>query len=634
MMNVTLRQDQLAAKSREFKERVGRTMNEVLERAAGAALDLYNTLVLLSQRPFDVSVSLVYAIAGAEEIPSGETIKNALAIGLNATLAYSAMKLGIASEQEAAAAMAQQLQNLGIVPPAEAPTITPAPLMPGEWGGFWLPSGGGTGFPATRDMQERARLMQRIRQDVLRAQLYNFRYYETALGRVEGFLPFPSAQSWRLPTPEEQELFAEQLRRFRTRPGIMEAAQEWLSAYRQQRLAEQLRAFRGTDIASLGAIGGVLPAKIMGVEGISGIAERLQDALRPTAEMQKALQQMADAAERAGKSLREIWGIAPTAFDASLYDEAAKALREYDVSAEKSNEAMRYMALTTGEANAQSEIFGLRARAAAEALEKGELSAAGFAVQMGLLAREDWSWVDRLMKVPSTETGLRHYMEVIERLASGEVQRAVGELPDQIAELQRQFSGESAAPEVDPFQVMIDRIQEVEGQSKTSFSEMEGHMTAWVDLSTLTIRGWREDFIKEIKQVETKMGEFTGRPWKVTITTSFGETGEGGGLSLSGPTIRGGFQAFQRGGYTGDGPPNQIAGVVHRGEFVISQDMLRQMRQGIAVPRLPVIMPGQGGGVTITGPIHVHGVENPAQLLEALEREAGRRNLRLMAARS
>jgi len=44
MANVTLKQDQLNARSREFKERFGKTVNEALETGAGAALDLYDAL--------------------------------------------------------------------------------------------------------------------------------------------------------------------------------------------------------------------------------------------------------------------------------------------------------------------------------------------------------------------------------------------------------------------------------------------------------------------------------------------------------------------------------------------------------------------------------------------------------------
>lgn len=50
--------------------------------------------------------------------------------------------------------------------------------------------------------------------------------------------------------------------------------------------------------------------------------------------------------------------------------------------------------------------------------------------------------------------------------------------------------------------------------------------------------------------------------------------------------------------------------------------------------RLGPMIGGGGGGVTITGPIHVHGVQNAAQLLGELKREAARKNTRLVEAMS
>jgi SLT domain-containing protein len=39
------------------------------------------------------------------------------------------------------------------------------------------------------------------------------------------------------------------------------------------------------------------------------------------------------------------------------------------------------------------------------------------------------------------------------------------------------------------------------------------------------------------------------------------------------------FKGFQEGGYTGNGPANEVAGVVHRGEYVIPKDQYKQMGQ-------------------------------------------------------
>lgn len=53
---------------------------------------------------------------------------------------------------------------------------------------------------------------------------------------------------------------------------------------------------------------------------------------------------------------------------------------------------------------------------------------------------------------------------------------------------------------------------------------------------------------------------------------------------------------FASGGYTGDGPANEVAGVVHRGEFVLSQDMLRAIAGG----------GGIGGGRKVAENINIY----------------------------
>jgi len=187
------------------------------------------------------------------------------------------------------------------------------------------------------------------------------------------------------------------------------------------------------------------------------------------------------------------------------------------------------------------------------------------------------------------------------------------------------------------FQPIFDDLDGLEAESELTWGTMGGHVTYWVDLSTLQVRGWKESFVREIVDVETRLNTMTSKPWTVTITSSFTE-GSAGTTTSSGRTLGGRvIPEFQHGGYTGDGPHGQIAGVVHRGEYVLSQDMLRKMRQGQRAPDFPRMGPmigGGGGGVTITGPIHVHGVQNAAQLLGELKREAARKNTRLVEAMS
>jgi len=593
MANVTLKQDQLNARSREFKERFGKTVNEALETGAGAALDLYDALVLLTSEPWTVVVNIAQATLDELTLPK-------------------------------------------VVEDSRNQFMT----QPGLRG--WavdFPARGGPFLHMTPEDIHYYYMRVVTRQAEMERQRY-----------IELHTPIPYS------FPDISRYSPGQvLSRMAWNARQQQEATQAAEIARFQRLAIQMPQAIYAQMPfgeRLGVQMGQLPMPMRVTPESGGIwgrmltvgAERAEERAEKTAgsleRITEAASKLSAEAQRAGKSLDEIWGIAPTAFDSSLYQKAGEALREYGVSAEKSEEAMRYMALATGEANAQSEIFALRANAAAEALARGEFGAADFAVQMGLLAREDWSWVDRLVRIPTDARGLEQYVQLIERLASGQIRldditQVTNTVQEGISRFQELVFGPQQ--EEDPLQPLKDSYDSLTAHAEQRWQNMESYMTAWVDLSTLQVRGWKESFVREIVDVETRLNTMTSRPWSVTITSSFTEGSAGtttsGGRTLGGRAI----PEFQRGGYTGDGPPGQIAGVVHRGEYVLSQDMLRKMRQGQRAPDFPRMGPmigGGGGGVTITGPIHVHGVQNAAQLLGELKREAARKNTRLVEAMS
>lgn len=73
--------------------------------------------------------------------------------------------------------------------------------------------------------------------------------------------------------------------------------------------------------------------------------------------------------------------------------------------------------------------------------------------------------------------------------------------------------------------------------------------------------------------------------WADSITDIFkGAVGasaaSGGGGFNWGQLIQGLLGGFSQGGYTGDGPRNEIAGVVHRGEYVLNASTVRALRSG------------------------------------------------------
>jgi hypothetical protein len=601
MANVTIEQDRLRAKVRGFKEDIGREINEGFEGASVAVLGLLDILEKLTEKPWYVVVNLSSQILGGG-VPSEEDVQgitNYLGFMLNYGMAKAAQGLGLATEDDVRQAAIDYLRSAGIAGRTSVmtPSGTAAPLDPGLWGGAWTGQrilGGGTPLPASRPTSFADQLAIAIarRDRELAMQAYEFKRFQSLAAGI------PQAQYAHLPFGERLGIQMGQL------PMPMRVTPE-----------------------SGGIWGRMLT---VGAERAEERAEKTAGSLERITE---AASKLKIEAQKAATSLEELMGIAPTVFDASVYQAGVEALRDYGVDSKKAEEATRYLAIMTGEVNAESEIFRLRMQGAAEQLERGTLSAEGYAIQVGLLAQEiqrgDWDWVGRLLGTPTDEEGLRRYVELIERLASGEISlEDVTKVTDTVAEgvgrIKEFFFGKEA--EVDPLQNVKDSYDDLALRSKQRWSEMQGDMMAWVDLSTGQVRGWKEAFVHEIDTVETRLGAMTSRSWTVSITSTFSEETRGGRMV---PT------EFQHGGYTGDGPAWEVAGIVHRGEYVLSQDMLRKMRQGQRAPDYPRLGPmvgGGGGGITITGPIHVHGVQNAAQLLDALEREAGRRNKRLVGA--
>lgn len=67
------------------------------------------------------------------------------------------------------------------------------------------------------------------------------------------------------------------------------------------------------------------------------------------------------------------------------------------------------------------------------------------------------------------------------------------------------------------------------------------------------------------------------------------------GGSLSGVTSLGKFLGFAKGGYTGDGNPNEVAGFVHKRELVLNEGETAAVRSGRAVIGAAPAMGGSGG---------------------------------------
>jgi hypothetical protein len=82
-------------------------------------------------------------------------------------------------------------------------------------------------------------------------------------------------------------------------------------------------------------------------------------------------------------------------------------------------------------------------------------------------------------------------------------------------------------------------------------------------------------------------------------------TGMGG--TMGAPVLRS-ILGFAQGGYTGDGDPSEVAGVVHKGEYVLSADTVKAIRGSSPGPSLALAGAGAGGqGINITQHITLQG---------------------------
>ncbi|MCZ2097326.1 MAG: hypothetical protein LC121_13905, partial [Anaerolineae bacterium] len=115
--------------------------------------------------------------------------------------------------------------------------------------------------------------------------------------------------------------------------------------------------------------------------------------------------------------------------------------------------------------------------------------------------------------------------------------------------------------------------------------------------------------------IETRIGRLTEQPFVVTLSVTGGGGGEGGGTRRTGGAGVGGFAEFAGGGYTGDGAPHEVAGSVHKGEWVVPRGGALVLVEGERKRELSL-----SGGTFI-----LQGVQDPQKLYDELRRIAERR---------
>jgi len=235
--------------------------------------------------------------------------------------------------------------------------------------------------------------------------------------------------------PGQRTIFTPQdeLQRFRDydRYGNIQRGEDYMRRYRSEQAYQQLREFRGAEAGP----GGVETMMFDKLERVFSGAQNVAGAFSSIAE---SATKIGEAAERIGSfTLEEAWGIDPTRFDVSVYDEMISSLRDAGIEGEKADAVMRAFGITTGITNAQSEIFGMKMEDLTQQLKDGKITAEEYALAVGEIARQDYSWVDKMLKPPDDPERLLRYYEIIEKIANlptdwGE---DLGKVPDQIGML-------------------------------------------------------------------------------------------------------------------------------------------------------------------------------------------------------
>jgi len=233
-----------------------------------------------------------------------------------------------------------------------------------------------------------------------------------------------------------------------------------------------------------------------------------------------------EGAQRIGDfTLEDAWGLDPTRIDLSIYDKMVGALRDANIEGEKSDAVMRAFALSTGMSNAQSEIFTLRLQDLTQQLEDGTITAEDYALAVGEIARQDYSWVDKMLGVPDSADRMERYYEIINKIANlpttwGE---DLGKVPDQIGQVMLQDkTGQAGRRRTDqmmvspltPMLLDMDKLTE-------KFGTIEADWGKPVELfstgATTQFQTFQSEAETSMTEVQTMLDETFGKQYKLDI---------------------------------------------------------------------------------------------------------------------
>lgn len=374
---------------------------------------------------------------------------------------------------------------------------------------------------------------------------------------------------------------------------VARQTRERLQAARDsQRREDQMRAFRQADRASMDEL---FPGGGMGAFAGMGMWQGVADGLQTAFNFAGALRQQElftgwqarrAPAERAG-SLAEQFGIAPDSMDVEILGLMQDKMAGLSIDSEKAAEAIRLFKYQTEQTTGTAELFDYHVDLLLGRLETGELTATEFANQMARLATTDLSGLNAMF-APFVEakdwTGLDKLLEGLEKLSLNQliaIQTGIKNPPMEWWKVGPESGqeiptrpGETVAP-MSPFLQMAADAETALGAVLTLSDDGATATETFSIEATKFFETWSADSMTYIDTVdsalggiETRIARLTGQPFVITLNTTGSGGGEGGGAQprrLGGHTIG----EFAGGGYTGDGPAGEVAGIVHRGEYVV-----------------------------------------------------------------
>ena len=359
----------------------------------------------------------------------------------------------------------------------------------------------------------------------------------------------------------------------------------------QQRMA-QMRAFREADAASMADIfpgGGRGP--YAGLSLFMGAAQGLQTGFDVAGLMQsaQALQEVADkfAAIQPG-SLAEKFGIDPSRLDTDVLNEMADALDRAGVNTDIATDALKIFEYQTGITTPTAELFTAQIDALAGKLAAGEITAGDFASSVALLKDTDLSGLESLFEADIRAGDWEKISLAIQGMAGvdlsalrwmSDLQKNPGQDLSGLSRGVRHGTEGEAAPGGSVFSLLaldaenaLSEIQRLPTEGVQATQEFAEGATSWFETWSSDSLTYIDTVDTELANIEDRIARLTLAPFVVTLTVN--EPGGDGGdepVTPGGAPRFGGraITPFATGGYTGDGPPGEVAGLVHRGEYVV-----------------------------------------------------------------